>query len=153
MTAREATGVDIRVSMAEHRGRWSARASVRGLEDITASGATRQRCLAALRRSLGRALAGYGRPQTVTLIVEVSPVLAGVAEAAEVMGWDKRRVITYIDRGRFPQPLQSLASGRIWLRSDVEAFAEQWRARRRVGGPGAPVRGSDRGAARGANLT
>jgi hypothetical protein len=54
-----------------------------------------------------------------------------VAEAAEVMGWDKRRVITYIDRGTFPQPLQALASGRVWVRTDVEAFAETWRARRR----------------------
>jgi hypothetical protein len=66
----------------------------------------------------------------VTVIVEVLPVLAGVAEAAEVMGWDKRRVITYIDRGRFPEPLQSLASGRVWLRADVERFASDWRSRR-----------------------
>jgi len=61
--------------------------------------------------------------------VEVLPVLAGVAEAADVMGWDKRRVITYIDRGRFPDPIQSLASGRVWVRSDVESFARDWRAR------------------------
>jgi hypothetical protein len=66
----------------------------------------------------------------VTLIVEVTPTLAGVAEAADVMGWDKRRVVTYIDRGRFPEPIQSLASGRIWLRTDVESFARAWRARR-----------------------
>ncbi len=63
------------------------------------------------------------------LTVDVLPVLAGVAEAAEVMGWDKRRVITYIDRGRFPAPIQALASGRIWLRSDIEAFAAEWQAR------------------------
>jgi hypothetical protein len=56
-------------------------------------------------------------------------MLAGVAEAAQIMGWDKRRVITYIDRGRFPQPVQGLASGRVWLRSDVERFAREWRAR------------------------
>jgi hypothetical protein len=127
-------GVDVRVSMREHGGRWSARASVQGRGDVTAGAATRQRCLAAIRRSVARALVGDGRAGTITLIVEVSPVLAGVAEAAEVMGWDKRRVITYIDRGRFPEPLQALASGRIWLRSDVEAFAEQWRARRGAGG-------------------
>jgi len=52
-----------------------------------------------------------------------------VAEAAEIMGWDKRRVITYIDRGSFPEPITSLASGRIWLREDVEAYAADWRAR------------------------
>lgn len=62
--------------------------------------------------------------------MEVLPVLAGVAEAAEVMGWDKRRVITYIDRGRFPPPVQSLASGRVWLRAEIERYAADWRARR-----------------------
>ena len=56
-------------------------------------------------------------------------MLAGLAEAAEIIGWDKRRVITYINRGRFPEPLQGLASGRIWLRSDVETYAQAWRAR------------------------
>ncbi len=56
----------------------------------------------------------------------------GVAEAAEIMGWDKRRVVTYIDRGSFPEPITALASGRIWLREDVQAFAEEWRARRRA---------------------
>jgi len=65
----------------------------------------------------------------VTFIVEVVPVLAGVSEAAEVMGWDKRRVITYLDRGRFPEPLQALASGRVWIRSELESFARDWRAR------------------------
>ena len=128
----EARSMDVRVSMVQEQERWSARARLQG-RDIVATGATRQGCLAALRRSLGKAVAGDGRSGPLTLIVEVGPVLAGVAEAAEVMGWDKRRVITYIDRGRFPEPLQSLASGRVWLRSDVEAFAEEWRARRRVG--------------------
>lgn len=65
------------------------------------------------------------------LVVEVLPLLAGVAEAARVMGWDKRRVITYIDRGRFPAPLQALASGRVWVRGDVERFADEWWARQR----------------------
>ena len=45
------------------------------------------------------------------------------------MGWDKRRVITYIDRGQFPEPITWLASGRIWLREDVESYAQDWRAR------------------------
>jgi hypothetical protein len=58
------------------------------------------------------------------------PDVVGVAEAAEIMGWDKRRVVTYIDRGSFPEPITSLASGRIWLREDVEAYADGWAARR-----------------------
>ena len=63
------------------------------------------------------------------LTVEVVPDLVGVAEAAEIMGWDKRRVITYIDRGHFPEPIASLAGGRVWLREDVDAYASEWRER------------------------
>lgn len=90
-----------------------------------ASGTSSARCIAALERSLKRLSGG----EAVSLTVEVVPTLAGVAEAAQIMGWDKRRVVTYIDRGRFPQPLQSLASGRVWLRSDLERYAKEWRAR------------------------
>jgi hypothetical protein len=104
-------------------GRWLAAADTD--PPARASGSSRERCLAALNRSLKR-LSG---DEPVTLTVEMIPALAGVAEAAQIMGWDKRRVITYIDRGRFPDPIQSLASGRVWLRSDVERFAKEWRAR------------------------
>jgi len=107
-------------------GRWEARAGTR--LEVRASGASRERCLGALRRALDRSLPASKRGP-YTFVVEVVPVLAGVAEAAEVMGWDKRRVVTYIDRGRFPEPVQSLASGRVWLRADVEAFAAAWWAR------------------------
>jgi len=113
----------------EPNGKWVAHT----LSDppLRATGSSRERCLASLQRAIRPAL-GRGRArQPLTLVVEVLPVLAGVAEAADVMGWDKRRVITYIDRGRFPQPLQSLASGRVWARSDVEGFAEDWRSRQR----------------------
>jgi hypothetical protein len=119
--------VDVRVLLREvGPARWEARAELQ--PEVAASGPTRERCLGALRRAIDRRLPG-NRDRPYTLIVEVVPVLAGVAEAAQVMGWDKRRVITYIDRGRFPEPVQALASGRIWLRSDVEAFAVQWRTR------------------------
>ena len=85
--------------------------------------------MAALRRTLKRSRGATAGGEPNTLVVEVLPLLAGVAEAAQVMGWDKRRVITYIDRGSFPAPAQSLASGRVWLRSDIERFARDWRAR------------------------
>lgn len=83
------------------------------------------------------------------LLVEVLPALAGVAEAAAIMGWDKRRVITYIDRGRFPEPFQTLASGRVWRRSDVEAYSADWHARRAGrAGPRGAVRAGRRSARR-----
>jgi hypothetical protein len=78
---------------------------------------------------LERSISEQGADGPLTLLVEVTPRLAGVAEAAEVMGWDKRRVVTYISRGRFPEPLQALASGRVWARSTLEEFARDWRAR------------------------
>ena len=86
--------------------------------EVTAT--SKDGCLGELRKATG---------DDVVLTVEVIPDVAGVAEAAEIMGWDKRRVVTYIDRGSFPEPITSLASGRIWLREDVEAFAADWRAR------------------------
>ena len=90
--------------------------------DPVATGPTRDACLEALRATIDT--------DSFSLIVEVLPRLAGVAEAAQVMEWDKRRVVTYATRGNFPEPVQSLASGRVWLREDIERFAEEWRARR-----------------------
>lgn len=87
---------------------------------VEVTGTSERSCLDELRTAVG---------DDVVLTVEVVPPLAGVAEAAEIMGWDKRRVITYIDRGQFPEPITWLASGRVWLREDVEAYAQEWRAR------------------------
>ena len=117
-------GMDVRVRMREERpGRWVAEADTEPPSRVV--GSSMERCLAALRRSLS----GSGGERPLDLLVHVIHQVAGVAEAAQIMGWDKRRVITYIDRGRFPSPLQTLASGRVWLRSDVERFADEWRAR------------------------
>ena len=65
------------------------------------------------------------------VFVEVIPRLVGVAEAAEILGWDKRRVATYVKRGSFPAPVEELAGGRVWTLDDVLAFAEAFRARQR----------------------
>jgi hypothetical protein len=64
-----------------------------------------------------------------TVVVEEVPDLVGVAEAAELLSWDKRRVATYIRRGSFPEPVASLRAGRVWRREDVEDFAKAFRAR------------------------
>jgi hypothetical protein len=86
---------------------------------------TREGCLAGLRR-----IAGGGH-----LTVEVTPELVGVSEAAGILGWDRRRVATYVSRGSFPPPVASLASGRVWRREDIEAFAAD-----RAGRPGRRIR-------------
>jgi hypothetical protein len=87
---------------------------------VEVTGTSRLGCLDELRTAIG---------DDVVLTVEVVPELVGVSEADDIMGWDKRRVVTYIDRGHFPEPIASLAGGRIWLREEVEAYAEDWRAR------------------------
>jgi hypothetical protein len=79
--------------------------------------ATRERCLTRLRKATRG-----------PLLVETLPALLGVAEAAALLGWDKRRVSTYVARGSFPEPLAVLAGGRVWALDDLRAFA---RARRR----------------------
>ena len=108
-----------RARMWEAGGRWYARI-LDAPAYIEVTGVSRHQCLDELRKVTG---------DDVTLTVESIPAIVGVAEAAEIMGWDKRRVVTYIDRGSFPEPITSLASGRIWLREDVEAYAADWRAR------------------------
>jgi hypothetical protein len=65
------------------------------------------------------------------VFVEVLPRLVGVAEAAAILGWDKRRVATYVRRGAFPPPLAELAGGRVWAREDVVGFREAFLARQR----------------------
>ena len=116
--------MEIRAWMRQEGGRWIG--GIEGDPSTQVRASTHQRCLRALERAIRT---GGNEAEPTTLVVEVLPVLAGVAEAAVVMGWDKRRVITYIDRGRFPEPVQSLASGRVWKREDIERFASDWRAR------------------------
>ncbi len=120
-------GEPVRARMWEAGGRWYARIlDAPAYIEVTAT--SRRACWDELVSVTG----------DEPLMVEVVPQIAGVAEAAEIMGWDKRRVITYLDRGSFPEPLTSLASGRIWLREDLEAFSREWherRARVRRNGP------------------
>jgi hypothetical protein len=80
---------------------------------------SREDCVSALRDHAAGAV----------LPIEVLPRVAGVSEAAAILGWDKRRVMTYVRRGSFPEPFAHLASGRIWRSEDVEAFAATKRKR------------------------
>ena len=105
----------VRASMQRHGDGWIGRL---GDEEVQAR--TRDGCISALRRLAG----------DLALTVEERPELVGVSEAAAILGWDRRRLVTYVDRGAFPAPLASLASGRVWRRDDVESFARD-RARRK----------------------
>ncbi len=55
------------------------------------------------------------------------PPLVGVTEAAAILGWDKRKIATYMKRGVFPAPIQKLASGSIWTLKQIEDYRDQTR--------------------------
>ena len=49
--------------------------------------------------------------------------LVGVAEAAKLCGVKKPNFIRdFVSKTDFPKPVVDLASGRIWLRSEIEAY-------------------------------
>lgn len=55
----------------------------------------------------------------------VMPELVGVAESAEILGWDRRKVSTYIKRGVFPEPVQRLRSGPLWTRKQIDEYRDR----------------------------
>jgi hypothetical protein len=60
---------------------------------------------------------------------ETIPPLVGYKEAAEIMGVDTKALAVYIQRARngwekFPAPVQRLASGPVWRKSDIVKFKE-----------------------------
>lgn len=54
--------------------------------------------------------------------------LIGLREAAEIIGWDPRKVATYRSRGSFPEPIAELAMGPVWRKSQIEKFKEKKKA-------------------------
>jgi hypothetical protein len=48
------------------------------------------------------------------------PVLAGTAEAAEMLGVTKRSITRWRADGKFVAPYQEIAAGPLWLRSTIE---------------------------------
>lgn len=54
-----------------------------------------------------------------------APRLAGLAEAAEILGVSKRSAVQYAKRADFPEPLARLASGPVWDAAAVEAWGTE----------------------------
>lgn len=54
----------------------------------------------------------------------MSPELAGVAEVADICRVPKRTAIRYTQRDDFPEPIDRLASGPVWRRTDIEDWAK-----------------------------
>jgi prophage regulatory protein len=68
------------------------------------------------------------------------PEVWGFAEVAEFLDVSRQRVLVLVNRPDFPAPVQTLASGRIWLASDVR----EWERQRRERYPGPLDGGEDR---------
>jgi len=66
------------------------------------------------------------------------PDVAGVTEAAKMLGVSKQRLIQLTDRPDFPAPMVRLAAGPVWLRSSIEAFERRWP--RKPGRPAKPTK-------------
>jgi hypothetical protein len=110
-------------------GRWKATAEG---HDVEVEGRDAKECVRKVNEAalpLLPAVSWERGPPVIFL--EVIPRLVGVAEAADHLGWDKRRVSTYVKRGSFPEPVEELAGGRVWALDDVLAFAEAFRNRQK----------------------
>ena len=55
----------------------------------------------------------------------MAPALAGVAEVAEILGVNIRTAHRIVNRDDFPEPLDTLSTGRVWKRTDVERWARK----------------------------
>ena len=69
-----------------------------------------------------------GRLDEITL-----DALVGVKEAAAMLGVERSNFIRdYADKPDFPRPVVELASGRVWLRGQIEAYARARAMRARI---------------------
>lgn len=51
--------------------------------------------------------------------------LVGAKEASEILGVERTRIARYMKTGVMPQPVSTLRATSVWLRRDVEKFAEE----------------------------
>lgn len=69
-------------------------------------------------------LVPLSRPATGIASTPVPPdQLAQLAEVADILGVAKRTAARAVDRPDFPAPVDTLSTGRVWARSDVEEWA------------------------------
>lgn len=82
---------------------------------------------------------GKARPENAGKVI---PPLVGLAEAAEMLEWDKRKLATYQDRAKkyrqelaegkrtslppdiLPEPIRVLASGPIWTYKQIQDYRD-----------------------------
>ena len=64
------------------------------------------------------------RPRGSVASPGMSPELAGLAELVELLDVSKRTAQKYAAKPDFPEPVDRLASGPVWRRAEVEAWAK-----------------------------
>lgn len=70
---------------------------------------------------------GWGLP-TVRIMGRRRQKLAGLAEVAELLGGvSRQRAAEIVARKTFPEPLDTLAAGRVWDEAEVVAWIRQYR--------------------------
>ena len=51
--------------------------------------------------------------------------LAQLTEVAQVLGVSKRSAARYVDLPGFPAPIDTLSTGRVWVRADVVKWGKE----------------------------
>lgn len=84
-----------------------------------------------LRKTAEGKVLGCDRCLVISGYYEFEPGndLIGLKEAAEILGWDPRKVATYRARGSFPEPIAELAAGPVWQRKQIEDYKKAKQAR------------------------
>lgn len=62
------------------------------------------------------------------------PELLSTSDFAKALGWDRRKVDTYCNRGIIPPPAVETRVGKLWTRSQVEWFKREYKIRNEQGG-------------------
>ena len=76
---------------------------------------------------------GMTHEQVVRRVVDGGDSLMGTAEVATLLGVERTRIGKWQRVGQMPQPIDRLASGPVWLRSQVEPLVARVESRRRGG--------------------
>lgn len=66
--------------------------------------------------------------------------LIGVTEIAQLAGVSRKRAYELVAKTDFPTPAAQISRGKLWHRSDIEAWIAEWEERKRSHGWKRPER-------------
>jgi prophage regulatory protein len=74
---------------------------------------------------MGMKVPGFSSAAAASVTGLMSPDFVGFRELPQLLGVSRTSAARYSNRPDFPEPAERLASGRIWRRADVEAWAKK----------------------------